>query len=118
AGDRVRRPAPDPPRPPAGLVSATRTLAEFARTLELSAVPPEVRHEAARIVVDCVGCAVAGLVTSAGRIALDLVREERGALQATAVGLGSVSLMPAAFANTVLVNALDFEPVGPEGHVC
>lgn len=99
-------------------MNGTRALAEFALDVTADAVPETVRHEAARILVDTAGCAVAGLVTPAGRIALDLVREERGPLEATLVGGGRASLMPAAFATTVLANALDFEPVGPEGHVC
>jgi 2-methylcitrate dehydratase PrpD len=99
-------------------VTATRALADFTRTMDATAVPAGVRHETARIIVDCVGCAAAGLVNPAGRIALDLVQGEHGRLEATAIGAGRVSLLPAVFANTVLTNALDFEPVGPEGHVC
>lgn len=96
----------------------TRALAEFAATLTPQAATEEARHQALRILFDSVGCAVAGLVTAAGRIAVELARGEHGPLEATIVGAGRASLMPAAFANTVLVNALDFEPVGPEGHVC
>ncbi len=99
-------------------MNGTRALAEFALGVSAAEAPESVRHEAARILVDTAGCAVAGLVTPAGRIARDLVREERGPLEATLVGGGRASLMPAAFAATVLGNALDFEPVGPEGHVC
>jgi len=96
----------------------TRALAEFAATVTPQAATEKATHETLRILLDSVGCAVAGLVTPAGRIAVALAREERGPLEATIVGAGRASLMPAAFANTVLVNALDFEPVGPEGHVC
>ncbi|MDE3113395.1 MAG: MmgE/PrpD family protein [Chloroflexota bacterium] len=99
-------------------MSATRALAEFALGVDAEATPEAVRHEALRILVDCVGCAVAGVVTPAGRIALEMARDERGPLTARLVGGGRASLMPAAFATTVLCNALDYEPVGPEGHVC
>lgn len=101
-----------------GRGNATRRLAEFALGVRAEGTADAVRHEALRILLDCVGCAVAGLVTPAGRIALELVRDERGPLTATLVGGGRASLMPAAFATTVLCNALDYEPVGPEGHVC
>ena len=60
--------------------NATRTLAEFALSLRLDDVPVAVRHESERILVDCVGSAVAGVVNPAGQIAVDLVREERGPL--------------------------------------
>jgi 2-methylcitrate dehydratase PrpD len=99
-------------------VNATRGLAEFALNIRPGAVEATVKHETLRILLDCVGCAVAGRVTLAGQIAVDLVKGERGPMQATILGAGSASLMPVAFANTVLTNALDFEPVGPEGHVC
>jgi 2-methylcitrate dehydratase PrpD len=100
---------------PAG--SLTRTLAEFALGVNVDATAPVARHEAVRIFVDTVGCAVAGLVTASGQIASATVQGERGPLEATVVGYGPVTLGAAAFANTVLDNALDFEPVGPEGHV-
>lgn len=96
----------------------TRTLAEFALSVQPDGVPAEVTHEAQRILLDCVGVAVAGLVTPSGQIAVDLVKDERGPLQATVIGAGEASLMPAAFANTVLTNGIDFEVYGPEGHVC
>jgi 2-methylcitrate dehydratase PrpD len=99
-------------------MSLTRTLAEFSLGLDLTRVPDEVVHETRRIVLDCVGSAVAGLVTPAGQIAVELARDERGPLEATLIGASSASLLPVVFANTVLTNALDYEPVGPEGHVC
>ena len=95
----------------------TRTLSDFAQAVEPSAVPEDVRHEVSRMVLDCAGCAVAGLITDAGRIAVDLVRDERGPLQAQVVGAADASVMPAAFANTILTNALDFDVYGPEGHI-
>ncbi len=96
----------------------TRALAEFALEVEPRHAPEAVQHETLRILLDCLGSAVGGLVTPSGRIASELVQGERGRLEAHVVGGGQVSLLPAVFANTVLTNALDFEPVGPEGHVC
>jgi len=96
----------------------TRALAEFALELDPRDAPEAVRHETLRILLDCLGSAVGGLATPAGRIVKDLVRGERGHFEAQVVGGGQVSLLPAVFANTILTNALDFEPVGPEGHVC
>ncbi len=98
--------------------SITRTLAEFALSIDPAKVDQAVLHETLRIFVDTVGCAVAGHVTPAGQIAADLVRDERGPRLASVIGAGESSMMPASYANTVLNNALDFEPVGPEGHVC
>lgn len=95
----------------------TRPLAEFALTVDAGSTPSEVQHETARVVLDCLGCGVGGLVTPGGRIAVDLAREEHGRLEARVIGAGNASLMPVAFANTVLINALDYDVYGPEGHV-
>ncbi len=95
----------------------TRALAEFAAGVRAEQIPDDVRREVARALLDCLGCAVAGLITPAGRIAVDLVKDERGPLQAQVVGAGEASVLPAVFANAILTNALDFDVYGPEGHV-
>jgi len=94
----------------------TRALAEFASSVKADP-PDEIKHEISRVVLDCLGCAVAGLVTEGGRIAVDLVKDEHGRLEATVIGAGRASLGPAAYANTMLANALDFDVWGPEGHM-
>jgi len=98
--------------------SYTRTLAEFAAGVDLGQIPEPVQHEMGRVLLDCVGCAVAGRLTPMGRIALDLAAEQHGPLEATAIGGQRVSLLPAIFANVTLTNAQEFEVQGPEGHVC
>lgn len=103
--------------PDAGSVSYTRDLAEFAQALRPADIPTQVAHQAGRILLDCLGCGVAGLITPSGRIAVDLTREERGTLQARIIGSDEASLMPAAFANTVLIGAIEAEPQDAEGHV-
>lgn len=95
----------------------TRTFAEFAADLRPADVPDNIRHEVSRVLLDCIGCAVAGLVTDAGRIAVDLVKDEHGRLEATVIGAKQASVMPAAYANAMLANALDFDVWGPEGHM-
>ncbi len=98
-------------------MSYTRDLAEFAQALRPADIPTEVGHQARRVLLDCLGCGVAGLITPSGRIAVDLSRGERGNLQARIIGSDEASLMPAAFANTVLVGAIEAEPQDAEGHV-
>ena len=97
--------------------SYTRQLAEFASGVEPADVPDAIKHETSRILLDCLGCAFAGLVTPAGQIVVDLVKDEHGPLEATVIGAGRASLMPTAYANTMLTNALDFDVWGPEGHM-
>jgi 2-methylcitrate dehydratase PrpD len=96
----------------------TRALAEFALSIDASDLPAEVVHEATRVLVDCVGVTVAGLVTDAGQIAVDFVKDEHGSLEARVVGAGRATVAQAALANMVLCNAIDYEVYGPEGHVC
>jgi 2-methylcitrate dehydratase PrpD len=98
--------------------SYTRALAELAVGVDVGRLRPELVHEAGRVLFDCIGCAVAGTVTPTGRIVLELVDGEHGRLEATAIGAGTVSLGPAAFANAMLTNAIEHEVQGPEGHVC
>lgn len=96
---------------------ASRVLARFVHDLGPRDVPADVEHEAVRAFADTLGCALAGVRSTASRIAAALARGERGHLEGTVVGAGPASLLPCVYANTVTANALDFEPVGPEGHV-
>jgi 2-methylcitrate dehydratase PrpD len=95
----------------------TRDLAEFAHQMRLADVPADARREALRILIDCLGCGVAGLVAPGTRIAIDLVKDERGPLQANVISSGPASLAPAAYANTAAINSLDFDVYGPEAHL-
>ena len=98
-------------------VPYTRTLAEFAQGLQAHEVPEPIKHETKRIVLDVLGCAVAGRVTPAGQLAVEQAEGEHGLLEATVFGAKPASLMPAAYANTMLSNALDYDVWGPEGHM-
>jgi len=69
------------------------------------------------VLLDSLGCGIAGTTTVAGQIVAELMSGERGPLEATIFGRGSASVGSAAFANTVLVNMLDHDAYGPEGHV-
>jgi 2-methylcitrate dehydratase PrpD len=95
----------------------TRDLAAFAREMQLGDVPAEATHEALRILIDCVGCGVAGLVAPGTRIAIDLARGEHGPLEANVIGGGEASVLPACYANTTAMNSLDFDVYGPEAHL-
>lgn len=85
--------------------------------LRLSAVPAEVVAFTKNILLDCAGCMVAGRTTEMGRIALTFAQTVSHQEEARLSGGRRVAIERAAFANTLLCNALDFEPVGPEGHM-
>lgn len=101
--------------PPPGTI--TGRIADYLTALNLEKIPPEVRRFAKRVLLDCFGCMVSGADTPSGKAALAFARESPFP-QARLIADGErVAVERAAFANTICANALDFEPVGPEGHV-
>lgn len=104
--------------PASGTITAR--LATFIQETTLDTIPPAVLHETKRIFLDTLGSMVAGITTRSGKVACDYAsRFASSHLQATVPGRSTpFEVTYAAFANTILCNALDYEPVGPEGHVC
>lgn len=103
------------PLTPAPVLEA---LAAFTAGAPAVAVPSEVREEAARVVLDSIGCALASTETPAGRIARSYADVLAGAARdATVIGVGRSSLHGAAYANCELVAALDMAPINQPGHV-
>jgi 2-methylcitrate dehydratase PrpD len=100
--------------PPAGTI--TSRIAAYLGELRTAAIAPDARQFTVRMLLDCLGCAVAGAHTPSGRAALAFARLAP-LPEARAIDGTTVSVERAAFANTVCCNALDHEPVGPEGHV-
>jgi 2-methylcitrate dehydratase PrpD len=95
----------------------TAKIARFAVELEFDQLPPEARATVRATLLDTLGCAIAGLDSPAGRIAVAHCRHERGSLEATLVGAGPASVTSAAFGNALLANAIDSDAFGPEGHM-
>ncbi len=94
-------------------------MADFATNLRFEELPAEVVHESKRILLDCIGCALAGLSFDKGKIAVGLAKQVGGAEEATIIGVGDkVSAFGAAFANGELINAMDYDNLTvPPGHV-
>ena len=75
-------------------------------------LPAEIVHEAKRCLLDAVGCAIAGIATDKGKIAVSLARRLGGPAEATVLGFGNrVSAPNAAAANGELINALDYDDI-------
>jgi 2-methylcitrate dehydratase PrpD len=89
----------------------TRALAEFVAALRPEAMPPEVTAQAARVVLDALGCAVAAWTEdpAKARIARDIAAMYPAAPGAGVIGAPGVAAQPAfaALANGILVNAAD-----------
>jgi 2-methylcitrate dehydratase PrpD len=101
--------------PPPGTI--TTNIARYVRDLSLADLSPRLRAFTKLCLIDLIGCMFAGTTTRAGKVATDFVGAFDALPQAQVVGGRAVAVERAAFANTVLANANDFEPVGPEGHV-
>ncbi len=97
----------------------TQELVNFVVDTEYKDLPQEVVHESKRILLDTIGCALAGLATDKGRISVALARRLGGPPEAMIWGMGDrVSSSAAAFANGELINALDMDALLiPGGHI-
>ena len=98
--------------------SSTSDLASFAFNAEFQDLPAPVVHESKRLLLDSLGCALAGGRVDKGRIAVAMAKRLGGPAEATIIGVGGrVSCAAAAFANGELIQALDYEALmSPPGH--
>lgn len=94
-------------------------LAEFVVETKYEDLPLRVVHESKRVLLDSIGCAVAGMSAEKGRLSAALARRLGGPPESSILGTGEkVSCVAAAFANGELINALDFDAIlAPAIHV-
>ncbi len=92
--------------------NVTGQLAQFIVESKYSDLPSEVVNEARLVFLDAIGCALGGLATDRGRLAVDFARRSGGRPESSIVGSGgAVPSTCAAFANGELINALDYDPM-------
>ena len=97
---------------PEAVPGATAILASFVADTRYEAIPLEVRHEAKRLLLDGIGCALGGYSLEAGRIAIASFRRWGGHPGATIAGDGTRVPSPhAAYLNAKLGNLLDMDDV-------
>ncbi|MCX4093849.1 MmgE/PrpD family protein [Nocardia sp. alder85J] len=85
-------------------------LARFASDVRENGLPPELRADAARRVLDVLGNSLAATAEKPGRAVGELVREWGGSGRATALGSGDRLPEPsAALVNGTLAHSLDFD---------
>jgi 2-methylcitrate dehydratase PrpD len=90
----------------------TRSLADFAATVTLSEMPPEVVHGAKRSLVDWLAAVLAGSVEPASGKLRDVIAAVASEPVATIIGSGQCTSGPfAALANGYASHALDFDDV-------
>lgn len=92
---------------------ATAVLAAFASRTRIADLSPAAVAATKRHILDCAGVTLAATVEPAGRIVLDVTREQGGTPQARVLG-GSLrtSAVSAAWANGALAHLLDFDDTG------
>jgi 2-methylcitrate dehydratase PrpD len=96
------------------LPSATATLSTFAATLDPSALPSEVRHAAARLLLDTVGCMLGATRTGTGQLIERWAHGEGSAGSVPLVGFATgLTPMLAAYANGRLAALLDADETYP-----
>jgi 2-methylcitrate dehydratase PrpD len=94
-------------------------LANYTHATRFEQLPHDVVGETKRILLDSIGCALAGTEFKKGRAGIDFARViGEGKREATIIGDRSrVSIPAAAFANAELINAIDMDVVTFPGHV-
>ena len=96
--------------------SVTEEIANFVNKTQLVDLPEYVTHEMKRVLLDSIGCALAGHSTDRGEIVTGLARKLGGPSESTVIGTNDkVSCANAAFANGELMNALDFDAISSAG---
>jgi len=94
-------------------MGATAVLAEFASKTRITDISAAAVAATKRHILDCAGVALAATVEPAGRIVLDITREQGGAPQARVLGSSlRTSAIAAAWANGALAHLLDFDDTG------
>jgi len=92
------------------LLAATKSLARFTAETEFDGLPDRVIVEAKRVILDTIGCALAGYTHDLGRISVSYVRDLGGKPESTIIGCGEkTSCLNAAYANARMANALDYD---------
>ena len=94
-------------------MSATKILSEFASRTRLTDISSDAVAATKRHILDCTGVGIAATVEPAGRIVLDVTRDQGGTPQARVFGTNvRSSAVGAAWANGSLVALLDYDDTG------
>ena len=98
--------------------NVTLRLAQAVERTRYADLPAATIEQVKHVVLDSIGCALAGTITDRARIALEMVDEFGGNGDAVMIGAGRTSCPLAAFGNSELMNALDYDIIGPiSGHI-
>lgn len=97
--------------------SISHKLARYALGLKYEILPQDVVHQAKRIILDTLGCAIGASEAPARSICEDTVLELGGKEEATLFGSGiKTNVLNATLYNSFLVRYLDYNDLGGGGH--
>jgi 2-methylcitrate dehydratase PrpD len=101
------------------MTDVLRGLSRFAAEAAFGDLPEPIVHEAKRVLLDSIGCALASISSEKGRLCIALSQRLGGPPEASVIGVsGKVSCSNAVLANGELINAMDYDAlVIPGGHV-
>lgn len=100
------------------MIAPTQALVDFTLKTDFAALPEPVVRQGKRLLLDSLGCALAGRVTKKAGIINDFIQDEGGKAQARIIGRRKTSYPLATFTNAELISALDHDALGPiTGHV-
>jgi len=94
-------------------------LARFVNEISFEDIPKELVNEAKRLLMDSLGCAMAGTGTQKGKIVLQFSISHGSSTEATIIGAREKApVSVASFANGELFNAMDYDVLcAPSGHI-
>src|SRR5215210_9154163 len=103
------------------MVTVVEQLSTYAVRLRYEDLPRDVIHQAKRLIIDTVGCALGGYWSEPARIARDVAATVRSSEAVTVIGSGErTSPDLGTFANGVMIRFLDFNDgytsTGESGH--
>lgn len=103
------------------MTTLVEQLSRYAAQLRYEALPAEVVHQAKRLMIDTIGCALGGYWSEPARIARDMAATVRSSEPVTIIGNGErTSPDLGTFANGVMIRFLDFNDgytsTGESGH--
>ncbi|MFP3975034.1 MAG: MmgE/PrpD family protein [Dehalococcoidia bacterium] len=92
-------------------------LASLAIATKLESLPDQLVRELKYLVLDSIGCALAGIRTDPGRMFIDLGKTLGGTSESSLIGGGcKVSCVNAAMVNGQLINMIDYDALMPGHH--
>ncbi|MBI2907578.1 MAG: MmgE/PrpD family protein [Chloroflexi bacterium] len=98
-------------------MGATEQFARFIVETTFDQVPPKVIAYSKQLMLDAIGCALAGSTTETGKIMTDFVRQMGGVEESTVFAGGfRAPAANAALANGTLCHSMDYDDLGYHGH--